>query len=445
MLAVYRDRGLSLAKIRNSRFDRATGRATITIDEGVVFRRDIRGTNKTKDYVIWRELPWDEGEVFEVLKVARGIENLYATNLFEYISLGVRTEGANDELNVVTINVRERSTELIRLGMRIDNERNIQPSVDVRDENLLGIGLMLGGRIYGGQRNRGFIGEFRATRIFDTYFTFGLKGYYEYQDVNVYADEPLGSPTRWNRIRVGEFRELRSGGSATVGTQLERLGAVTVEGRLETHRIWSISGTPFETESFRFASLKFGTTIDTQDRFPFPREGLFMHFFYESAVVKVRSNIGFTKIFFNYENYQTYFGRHTLRPRIAFGFADETLPLTEQFRLGGQSSFFGLREDNARGRQFFIASVEYRFHLPWRIFFDTYVKARYDFGSLWAVPEAIRLADLRHGIGLSLALDTPIGPAEFSVARSFYFRKELLEHPLSLGPVLLYSSIGYPL
>lgn len=445
ILAVYRDRGLSLAKIRDVRFDRSTGRATITIDEGVVFRRDIRGTMKTKDYVIWRELPWDEGEVFEVSKIARGIENLYATNLFEFISVAVHTEGAQNELNVVTINVRERSTELIRFGMRIDNERNIQPSIDVRDENFLGIGMELGGQVYGGQRNRGFIGEFKASRIFDTYLTFGLKGYYEYKDVNIYGDEALKSPERWNRVKVGEYRQLRSGGSAIFGTQLERLGAVTVEGRLETHRVWSISGKPLETESFRFASLKFGTSLDTQDRFPFPREGVSLHFFYESALVRVKSNVGFTKIFFNYESYETYFGRHTVRPRILFGFADETLPITEQFSLGGQSTFFGLREDDSRGRQFFVASLEYRFLSPWRIFFDTYLKARYDFGSLWAVPEAIRLADLRHGLGISVAFDTPIGPAEFSVGKSFYFRKELLERPVSMGPTIFYFSIGYPL
>ncbi|HEY4613049.1 MAG TPA: BamA/TamA family outer membrane protein, partial [Bacteroidota bacterium] len=185
--------------------------------------------------------------------------------------------------------------------------------------------------------------------------------------------------------------------------------------------------------------------LDTHDRFPFPREGVSINFFYESALVKVTSNVGFTKLFFQYESYQTYFGRHTLRPKILFGFADETLPITEQFRIGGQNNFFGLREDNARGRQLFVASLEYRYHLPVNIFFDTYLKARYDFGSLWAVPEEIRLSDLRHGLGLSLALDTPIGPAEFSVGKSFFFRKDLFEHPLSAGPWLFYFNIGYPL
>jgi NTE family protein len=445
LLGVYRDRGFSLARIHDARLEASTGVVTIEIDEGIVYRRDIRGTVNTKDYVIWRELPWEEQTVFNVAKVARGIANLYGTNLFEYVSVGLQYEGPENELNVVTINVRERSTDLIRLGMRIDNERNLQPSLDVRDENFLGIGMELGGRVYGGQRNRGYVGEFKATRIFNSYLTFNLKASYEYRDVNVYSDDAQTDATRWNRVKVGEYRELRSGGTVAFGTQLERLGIASLEGRLETHRVWSISGNPLNTESFRVGSLKFGTKLDTEDQFPFPREGSSMIFSYESAFVRLAGNTGFTKLYFNYETYQTYFRRHTLRPKITFGFADETLPITERFSIGGQNSFFGLPEDNARGRQLFIASLEYRFQSPVKIFFDTYLKARYDFGTIWAVAEAIKLRDLRHGIGVGLALNTPVGPAEFSVGRSFYFRNEVLEHPVTLGPWLFYFSVGYPL
>ncbi len=445
ILGAYRDRGLSLARIRDVSYDRATGKAIIIIDEGVVYRRDIRGTTKTRDYILWRELPWQQGDVFEVTKVAQGIENLYGTNLFEFVSVSVHYEGEQQERNIVTIDVRERSTELIRIGLRVDNERNNQPSLDIRDENLFGMGMELGARYYGGPRNRALVGEFKATRVFDTYLTFNLKGYYEYRDVHVYGDEPLNSLDRWNRVRVGEYRELRSGGSVAFGAQLERLGVASVEGRLENHRVWSVSGAPFETESFRFASVKFGLKLDTQDRFPFPHAGVSANFFYESALVKLANNVGFTKLFFQYETYETYFENHTIHPKIVLGFADETLPITEQFSVGGQNNFFGLREDDTRGRQLIVASFEYQYHLPVKIFFDAYLKARYDFGSLWAVPEEIKIGHLRHGAGIGLALDTPIGPAEFSVGKSFFFRRDILEHPVSVGPTLFYFSIGYPL
>ncbi len=444
LLSVYRDRGYSLARIRSVEFDSATGTGTVVIDEGIVHRRDIRGTQKTKDYVIWRELPWRQGDVFEVSKVVHGIANLHSTNLFERVSISVAQEGEEGERQIVIIDVKERSTELIRFGLRVDNERNVQPSIDVRDENFLGIGMELGGRIYGGQRNRGLMGQFKARRIFDTYLTFDFKGYYAWKDVNVFADEHIPDPARWNRVRVGEYRELRYGGSAAFGTQLERLGVVTVEVRSETHRLWSIAERPMETERFRFAAIRFGTQLDSQDRFPFPREGVSVNFFYESAIVRLKENVGFTKLFLSYESSSTYFGRHTVRPRVVFGFADETAPVTEQFSLGGQESFHGLREDDARGRQLFVASVEYRYELPFKIFFGTYFKSRYDFGSIWAVPEQIKLSALRHGIGVGLAFDTPVGPAEFSVGKSFFFRRDLLDRPLSLGPTVVAFSIGYP-
>jgi NTE family protein len=443
VLSIYRDRGYSLARIQEAVLDKASGKALVRIDEGVVYRRDIKGTSKTKDYVIWRELPWNEGDVFQVRKIGSGISNLYGTNLFEQVSIGTQQEGAQGEHQVVTIKVRERSTELIRLGLRIDNERSVQPSVDIRDENLGGIGAELGFHTQVGSRNRSYLAEFTSTRIFNSYLTFSLKGYYTLHDVNVYGEEPLGDPRDWNRVRIGEYRELKQGGSATFGMQLQRLGTVTVEGRLENQRAWSFFGQPFSTGDFQIGSLKFGLKVDNQDVFPYPHKGVLMNFFYESAFMPAQGNVGFTKMWFSYDWYQTYFGRHTIHPRIRFGFADETLPITEQFSLGGQENFYGLREDNSRGRQLMVASLEYRYHLPFKVFFDTHVSIRYDLGSIWTAPSEVRLVDLRHGIGASLALDSPIGPVEFSLGQSFFFRKELLNNPISLGPLLGYFSIGY--
>ena len=442
ILAVYRDRGYSLARVLDAKFDRSTGQGIIRLDEGIVYRMDIVGTSKTKDYVIWRELPWNEGEVFDVKRVSQGISNLYGSNLFEHVSILTHLEESDGENQVVVIKVRERSTELIRLGMRIDDERSLQPSIDIRDENVFGIGAELGFHAFGGTRNRSFVGEFKATRIFDSYFTFALRAYSNLRDVNVYGDSPENTTRRWSRIRIGEYRQFMQGASATFGTQLERLGTVTIEARLERQRVWSFFGAPVVTETIKVGSLRFGTKVDNLDRFPYPRNGLSMNFAYESTVLPLQDGVGFTKMTFSYDWYQT-LGRFTFHPRFRLGFADETLPITEQFSLGGQESFFGLREDNLRGRQLLVASLEYRYRSPFRVFFDTYFFARYDLGSIWPAPAAIRLANLRHGVGLGIALDTPIGPVEFALGQSFYFRKEILENPLSLGPLLGYFSIGY--
>jgi NTE family protein len=110
--------------------------------------------------------------------------------------------------------------------------------------------------------------------------------------------------------------------------------------------------------------------------------------------------------------------------------------------LGGQESFYGMHFSEYRGRQIFLTSLMYRYKLPFIIFFDTYLKVRYDLGSTWEVQEQIRFKDLKHGIGGAIAFDTPIGPAEFAVGRSFLFKKDQ-PGVVSWGDVLFYFSIGY--
>ncbi len=443
VLREYRMLGYSLARFRNVSFDANSGVATLDIDEGSIYRMDIHGTEKTRDYVIWREIPLKRDDVFEISKMATGIRNLNSTSLFEQVAVGVHEENSH---NVVDLNIKERSTELLRLGIRIDNERNIQPSIDIRDDDFLGIGSELGAGYFGGLRNRNYYGEFRATRIFNSYFTFNLKGYYKLLDYYTYGDAPTQSDVRWDRYRTGEYREEHRGVSAAFGTQLERLGTMTVEGRVEDQSVWNTAGNPLPgTEDFGISSIKVGTIIDTKDKYDFPTNGTYLNISYESALLKVIQAVGFTKFSFQYDYYQTAFGTQTIHPKIILGVADATTPITEQFWLGGQDSFFGLAEHDSLGRQIFVASLEYQLKLPFKLFFDTYFKLRYDFGSLWPSPAQISLSGLRHGIGATIGFDTPIGPAQFSVGKSFFPRLDILNKPFSYGPFVTYFSIGYEL
>jgi NTE family protein len=452
LLAIYRTAGYSLARVTDIQFDPLSATAVVSLDEGTIYRIDISGKKKSRDWIIWRELPFKERSLFKISNIAKGISNLYGTNLFEQILITSQHEDSTGKLNITTVKVRERSTELIRFGLRVDNERSIQPSIDIRDENLFGTGAELGLQVGGGNRNQTYLGELKAIRIFNSYLTFSIKGYSLIRDVNVYDDVPSSDPDLFEREKVGEYREVRNGGSASFGAQLERLGSVTIEGRLERHNVYNIynqafniNDQPFTNQEYNFSSIRFGTNVDTQDKLPYPTDGVVLNFSYESALIKFVNAVGFTKMFFSYEKYQTIVKNHVLHPRVMIGVADETLPISEQFSLGGQQNFFGFREDNVRGKQLLVASLEYQYKLPFSILFDTYFKARYDLGAVWAKTEEIRLEDFKHGIGITLGLDTPIGPADFSLGRSFYIRNDLLHRPVSFGPFVLYFSIGFPI
>ena len=445
VLGCYRDRGYSLARIREVRYDSTRGSALIVIDEGVITLSTILPTAKTRDWVIRRELPWSVGEVFDVHNAAQAIANLNGTGLFDQTLIAVHHEGVDGQTNVVTTAVRERSTELIRLGLRADNERNIQSSIDVRDENFLGAGAVIGLTTGFGPRNQFLAGELKDSRIFDTYLTVGIRGYVTVQDVNLYSDGPEVSTSRFYRERVGEYRQRQIGGVFSFGTQLERIGSVTVAQRIEKQIVRNIYQTPVKEDDLLVSAFRLGMNIDTQDKFPYPNDGVLIDASYEWPLIPLSGSHGFTKFAFSYERYRTYGELHTLHPRFVLGVGDETMPLAEQFSLGGQTNFFGVPEENARGRQMLLGSLEYRYRIPWRFVFDTFVKARYDLGAIWLKPEEVRLEDLQHGIGISFGFDTPVGPAEFALGRSFYLRKDLLGRPATWGPVTFYFSIGYPI
>ena len=198
-------------------------------------------------------------------------------------------------------------------------------------------------------------------------------------------------------------------------------------------------------EEYRYVGMKIQSIVDTEDKFSFPSSGTMLQVSYEFALGKVGSDVSFSKFTGIYESYLTLGARHTIRPRLTLGFADATLPLAEQFSLGGFPSFFGLQEDDSRGRQLFVVNAEYRYHFPFSLLFDTYIKARYDLGTISLVPEELKLGSFHHGLGVEIDLDTPIGPAAFGAGKSFFFRRDLPNSPVSTGPLLWYFSVGAPL
>lgn len=100
-------------------------------------------------------------------------------------------------------------------------------------------------------------------------------------------------------------------------------------------------------------------------------------------------------------------------------------------------------EDELRGRQILSASLEYRYLLPVKLFFDTYLLARYDLGRIWENSSDIRFKDLRHGFGISAAFDTPVGKASFSAGKTLIINKGLAKDSFIWGPNTFYFSIGY--
>lgn len=440
VLRQYRVLGYSLATLTEQKFDEYAGRLSLSFEEGIISGISVVGNENTNRNVITREFPIRAGDYFHYRKIEEGLTNLRSTKLFEDLILTVKK--INDR-NIIVLNVREKTSGLLRMGFRVDDERKAQLSLDIRDENLFGSGTELGLLLFGGTRNRAYILEHKSNRIFDTYLTYKINAYYQFQDVFVYKNSLTTSDSRFSRIVDGEYRQIYYGASVALGTQVEKFGNLIFMGKYQFEEVKNIEEGSTDPYKIKVVSLKISSTIDSQDRYPYPRSGVYFNGSYEAASSFLGGDVGFTNIGFLYKSYFTINGVHTFSPKIMMGFGDKTLPLSEQYSLGGQNSFFGMRENEFRGRQIFLGSLAYTVQLPFKIFFDTYFGVRYDLGSVWAFQEQIRFKDLRQGIGATLSFDTPIGPADFSVGRSFLYKKNLPNTPVSWGDINFYFSIGY--
>lgn len=445
LLGKYRSNGYSLARIHTIQFDSLSGKLSLTINEGIIDKIFLKGKEISRDWVIWRELGFRDGSVFTVNKGRQALTNLYGTNLFEQVLMDVAYE---NDLPVITIQIEEKPTDVSRLGFRIDNERNLQPSFEFRNENLLGTATEAGISFAGGLENRKYLADVQINRFFNTYFTVNFDVYYDVRDINTYVNDIRQTTQKaFVRSSIGEYRQILYGASFQMGQQVERFGEFNIEYRLESDEIKFISGTGYNPEQFTLQAFRISSTIDSRDRYPFARNGSLTNFSWETAISTLKNvvgDVGYSKIYLAYET-NTSYENFTLHPKFIVGFGDQTLPLTQQFSLGGEDSFFGLREYDSRGRQIFLTSVEFRTRFPFKFIWDTYFRLRYDFGNIWPQREDIRIKDFHHGIGAILSLDTPVGPINLSVGRSFYVRRDLLNQPLTLGPILAYFSLGYPI
>lgn len=431
----YRMEGYSIASVSNYFID--NGQLILDIDDGIINSINIDEGVVSNEVLILRELDFKVGDPVNSQKILDGINNLNNTELFVnatiLITMSEKSKGADLHLDV-----SELGTQTIRIGARTDNERNTQVSIDLIQENLFNQGVKLSAHFDGGNRKLKAAVGLSNRRILESKLSYFLSGYYDSKEVYLFSLKPSNSLTSFSKKISDEHVEERFGSKLEIGTPLDKSGLLSTTLRYERQQVLFMDGEIFEP-LHTVATLKIGTVFDSEDNTFFPTKGSKLNVSLETSIYNSDNVVSYSKAIFSYQtNYSL--GNHTFQPKLYFGFADKSLPYIEQFSLGGQDLFYGMREDELRGRQMVLASMEYRTKFPFSILFDTYFSIRYDLGGIWTFPERVKFQSLRHGIGSGLTLDTPLGPAGISLGRSFYF----IQDPAAVvwGDFILYFSIG---
>ncbi len=402
---------------------------------GIVDDIVITGNKQTASYLIDRDLKFQKGELVTPGNIIESSENLLFNNLFEDVDIYPSIDKiGNMHMNV---HVRESGTQTISIGGRVDNERNAQVGLDLLQDNIWNTGA--GFLIRFAVANSFLVTELSLTnpRFFRTNLTTSFIAYYNRTDRNSFVPKQVNQPNRFSNIRTRDMVEEDLGLSALIGTQLERQGRLYIQMRYEKQRFYKMSQDI--PDFYTISTIKFGTVFDNRKSFDFPTEGRVIDVSLETNLLPVTEAVAFSKALFSYSANRS-FANHTLNTTLTFGIADITVPYPEFYSLGGEDSFFGMFEDEERGRQLFRGSVAYRYLMPFQVFYDTYLTFRYDFGSTWLIPEDVKFSTFKHGVGSTIALDSPLGPLKFSIGRSFFFRKS--PDRVFWGDTHFYFSLG---
>ena len=404
--AKYREDGYILAKVSNLHID-SDGALTITINEGTLEGYKVKGNEKTKDYVVLREMRMKEGEAFNVKKARRSMQRVYNLGFFEDVNMKLNP-GVEPNAVILEVDVKEKRTGTFGLGAGYSSDDGFLGMISVGDTNFRGTGDAVN-----------FTYEFSGDDDDAHGYTFSWR--HPWLDKR----ETAGTIRLYNRTykyndyderghRKEEFMRQYSGGEVSFSRPVSEYSKNTITLRnrkekyvkYEKHGYLRRDGDDYK----KWRHDNFGTTrsitlehtTDTRDNAFFPTTG--------GKVTLTTEWAGFGADF-NYSKHsiedQRYFKvghAQVFAARAQYGFGDGDIPEFSQYRIGGQGSIRGYRDEQFRGDRMFLGSIEYRFPIVSKVQGALFT----DWGGAWDT--GIAPKHIHGSGGLGVQIQTPIGP-----------------------------------
>lgn len=136
---VYTSKGYILARV-SSVSDDPDGTININIKEGTINSIAISGNEKTKDFVIERNILVEPGTVYNENQIKEDLVRLYATQAFKDVTREIEPCPEDPDTYDVVINVQEQRTASISVGGGLDSVTGVFGSVGIADNNFRGRG-----------------------------------------------------------------------------------------------------------------------------------------------------------------------------------------------------------------------------------------------------------------------------------------------------------------
>ena len=134
---IYSSKGYILARVESVKDD-PDGTININIKEGTINKILIQGNEKTKDFIIERNVLTEPGMIYNENLIKEDLVRLYATQAFEDVTREIEPTSEDPDLYDITIKVDEQRTANISVGGGIDTVTGLFGSLGIADNNFRG-------------------------------------------------------------------------------------------------------------------------------------------------------------------------------------------------------------------------------------------------------------------------------------------------------------------
>jgi len=408
---LYKDKGLILAQLEEFDFNQNSGVLSIKLAEGIIEEIKISGNEKTVDRVIRRELDIEPGELFDFSRIRKSLQDIYNLGFFEDVSMRLEP-GSEENLIVVVIEVKEKTTGLLGGGGGYSTGEGLFAYASVKESNLFGSGQSVEAKLEVGARTT-YSFSFYEPWLANTPTFFGLDVYDTFLEVNKKIDDV-----------DSKYEMERLGGKLTFGRNFKEYLKIGLELKTEEATYKLISGKlPPNIQEGVANSFRPIVIYDTRDDRFNPKEGWY-------GTASIQNAGGILGGDYDYRKYdldlRTYLSTNIFKEepkteettisgtinqgvlalRAVVGIGSTSLPSFAKYEIGGLGTIRGYEYKEFIGDNSLIFNVEYRFPLAENLQAVLFA----DWGNAWNYGESIGFADLKFGKGVGIRFDTFLGP-----------------------------------
>ena len=425
---LYLKQGYMLVSIPNVQVS-ADGTLHIDISEGIVEDIVIVGNEKTKNYVITRELKLKKGKPFNKFLASRSMERLYNLGYFEDVNMKLLPGKTNEHDVIIEIDVIEQKTGIVTVGAGYSDADGTVGIIELGDTNFRGTGdkVNLHWEFGGAGDGKNYTLSYTRPWINDNGDSLGASIFnriYEYDDYDANGD------------KVAEYDKRRKGWNLTWGHVSDeyRTNYFNFESSKESYDdhdgfetgevmdkyLAKNNITDYHDSDWYKAIMdNFGTTnsftfthvFDNRDNYFNASKGRRISFAALWGGHGLGGDYDFYKFTAEGRFYKALGNGHILALRLMGGYIDGDVSYGNLFDLGGSDTLRGYEDDQFKGKKMYAATLEYRFPIAKKVQGVLFTDA----GSTWGIDEGkipwyTDDDSLNWSVGVGIRLQTPIGP-----------------------------------